>query len=97
MVTDFEGYVINANNKQAIASSKRYVEIKKLIENCKKHDCIDDFYIVSEEDEVYQCWGMDVLKITSKEIEALKSGKHLYFLENCGEYAGVIYLGEENE
>ena len=97
MATDFEGYIINANDKLTDDTHKHYIKVKKLIEVSKKHDSIDNFYIVSEEDEVYSCWGMDVFKITSKEIEALKNGKKLYFLENVGEYAGVIYLGEENE
>lgn len=91
MATNFEGYIIKENNKQ----TDHYIKVKELIESRKKHDCLDTFYIVDEEDDVYECWGMDVFKITLKDIEALKNGKQLYFLESDGEYAGVIYLEEE--
>ena len=70
--------------------------MKAIIDLYKKYDMIDDFLIVSEEDDVDTCFGMDVFKITPKDIEALKNGKQLYFLENGGEYAGVIFLGEED-
>lgn len=68
-------------------------KVKTLIDSYRKDDFIDKFSVVNEEDEVDTCWGVQVFKITLKDIEALKSGKRLYF--NNDEYAGVIFLGEE--
>lgn len=93
MGKNIEEYIIKANNKQT--NAKHYIKVKELIENSKKHDFQDNFCIVDEEDEVYTCFGMDVFKITPKDIEALQSGKRLYFLENGGEYSAVMFLGGE--
>lgn len=72
----------------------RNIKVKTLLENVDK-DEIDGVYIVDEEEKVDTCYGMDVFKITLKDIEALKNGKYLYFLENGGEYSAVMFLGEE--
>lgn len=70
------------------------IKVKTLLEEIDKDD-IDDVYVVDEEEVVDACYGMDVFKITLKDIEALKNGKYLYFLENGGEYSAVMFLGEE--
>lgn len=70
-------------------------KVKTLIEYRKENNGVAEMFIVNEEEEIETCYGTDVFKITPKHIEALKSGKQLYFLENDGEYAGVIFMGEE--
>lgn len=72
----------------------RNIKVETLLKNVDK-DEITGVYIVDEEEKVDTCWGMDVFKITTKDIEALKNGKYLYFLENGGEYSAVMFLGEE--
>ena len=74
----------------------RNIKVKTLLKNVDKDD-IDTVYIVDKEEKVDACYGMDVFKITLKDIEALKNGKYLYFQENGGEYSAVMFLGEEQE
>ena len=74
----------------------RDIKVKTLLEKIDKDD-IDGVYIVDEEEKVDTCFGMDVFKITFKDIEALKNGKYLYFQENGGEYSAVMFLGEGEE
>lgn len=64
--------------------------VKELI-NDKSYEN-DTCELVDNYTNVNTMWGIDTVKITDADIEALKSGKCLYF--NDGEYATVLYYDE---
>ena len=51
--------------------------------------------IVSRTDKVCAMFGIDTLKLTEEHIEALRSGKCLYFTD--GEYAHLLYMKREGD
>lgn len=55
-----------------------------------------DFNIVSKDEEVDSCYGLDELNMTVKDLNALLNGKKLYAQINDGEYAIEInYAGND--
>ena len=53
-----------------------------------------DYEIVTKQDLVDCCYGIEYLKINVEDLEKLKKGNCIYCEINCGEYALVIALGE---
>ena len=66
------------------------VKVSKVINDngYSVEDC--DVEIVTRKDEVCAMFGIDTLKLTEEHIEALRSGKCLYFTD--GEYAHLLYM-----
>lgn len=58
---------------------------------------MSDFKIVSKDEEIDTCYGLEDLYITKEEITALLSGKKLYSTVNCGEYAITIEIAESED
>lgn len=59
---------------------------------------VEDYYdveIVKRTDKVCTLCGIDTLKLTEEHIEALRSGKCLYFTD--GEYAHLLYMKSEGD
>ena len=52
----------------------------------------DEIEIVEKYETIDGMWGIGAVKLTDKEIDALKNGKCVYF--NDGEYAHVLFYGE---
>lgn len=68
------------------------IKVKDIIDNLER----EDFEIVKKYEVVDAMWGIELIKITDKDIEALKNGEYLY--SNDGEYAQVIcYEKSESE
>lgn len=55
-----------------------------------------DFDIVSKDEEIDTCYGLETFYITKEEITALLSGKKLYSTVNAGEYAITIEIVEND-
>lgn len=53
----------------------------------------DAVRIIEDGEEVSSMWGMDAHYLTEEDIQALNSGKILYF--DDGEYAHVLFKGGE--
>ena len=58
---------------------------------------MSDFKIVSKDEEIDTCYGLEDFYITKEEITALLSGKKLYSTVNCGEYAITIEIAESED
>ena len=68
------------------------IKVKDIIDNFEGKD----FEIVKKYEVVDAMWGIGLIKITDKDIEALKNGEYLY--SNDGECAQVIcYEKSESE
>lgn len=72
--------------------------------NIKVSEVINDSYsgefnfeveIVSRTDKVCTMFGIGALELTEEHIEALRSGKCLYFTD--GEYAQLLYMDRGGE
>lgn len=51
----------------------------------------NEFEIVEKYEAIDGMWGIGAVKLTDKEIDALKDGKCIYY--NDGEYAHVLFYG----
>lgn len=68
----------------------RNVKVSEII-NDIRYSVEDDYKeVVTRTDKVCAMWGIDTLKLTEEHIEALRSGKCLYFTD--GEYAHLLYM-----
>lgn len=74
----------------------RNVKVSEII-NDKRYSDEFDFKaeIVSRTDEVCSMFGLGALELTEERIEALRSGKCLYFTD--GEYAHLLYMNREGD
>lgn len=64
----------------------------KPIDIIKDEHYQDEIEIVEKYETIDGMWGVGTVKLTDKEIDALKNGKCIYF--NDGEYAHVLFYGE---
>ena len=58
---------------------------------------MSEFKIVSKDEEVDICYGIEHFYITKEEIAAILSGKRLYTTVNCDEYAITIEMQPKAE
>ena len=74
----------------------RNVKVSEII-NDKRYSVEDDYgvEIVTRTDKVCAMFGLDTLKLAEEHIEALRSGKCLYFTD--GEYAHLLYMEREGD
>lgn len=74
----------------------RNVKVSEII-NDRRYSYELDFEveIVSRTDKVCAMFGLGALKLTEERIEALRSGKCLYFTD--GEYAHLLYMEREGD
>lgn len=74
----------------------RNVKVSEII-NDKRYSDEFDFgvEIVSRTDKVCSMFGIGALELTEERIEALRSGKCLYFTD--GEYAHLLYMKREGD
>lgn len=74
----------------------RNVKVSEII-NDRRYSVEDDcgVEIVTRTDKVYAMFGIDTLKLTEEHIEAIRSGKCLYFTD--GEYAHLLYMNREGD
>lgn len=74
----------------------RNVKVSEII-NDKRYSVEDDYgvEIVTRTDEVCAMFGLGALELTEERIEALRSGKCLYFTD--GEYAHLLYMKREGD
>lgn len=71
------------------------IKVSEII-NDRRYSVEDDYAeVVTRTDKVCAMWGIDTLKLTEEHIEALRSGKCLYFAD--GEYAHLIYMEKEGD
>ena len=74
----------------------RNVKVSEII-NDRRYSVEDDYgvEIVSRTDKVCTMFGLGALELTEERIEALRSGKCLYFTD--GEYAHLLYMKREGD
>lgn len=74
----------------------RNVKVSEIINDRRYSDEFDfKAEIVSRTDKVCTMFGLGALELTEERIEALRSGKCLYFTD--GEYAHLLYMKREGD